>query len=53
MTHHVSATPWRHEAELSVYIKVTLATHASLEWEPQKDSVSKRGPQASAKHFLE
>lgn len=53
MTQHVLATPWRHEAGLSVYISVTLATHASLEWEPQKDSVSKRGPQASAKHFLE
>lgn len=48
----VSDTPKGNEAGLCVYMNVILATNAIMEWEPQKDSVSEKGPQASAQLLL-
>lgn len=45
MIWHVSATPL---AGSHVYMNAALHIKASMEWEPQRDSVSKKGPQASA-----
>lgn len=45
MIWHVSATP---PAGPRVYMNATLHTKANMEWEPQRDSVSEKGPQASA-----
>lgn len=44
MIWHVSVTP---PAGSCVYMNAILHTKASMEWEPQRDSVSKKGPQAS------
>ena len=41
MIWHVSATP---PAGSRVYMNAVLYTKASMEWEPQRDSVSKKGP---------
>ena len=48
MIWHVSATPRGKEAGSCVYMNATLPTEANVEWEPQKDSLSEKGTQASA-----
>lgn len=45
MIWHVLATPL---GGSYVHMNATLHIKASMEWEPQRDSVSEKGPQASA-----